>query len=197
MRLYKFSKAQTEKKRAELTAVIMEKKPTHFLTVQFPIPKRSKCSEKSRATFRNIMKNFERQLLGKHWNNKMLPFIGTEEYNTGKGWHYHIYFYNNPFTTERLQAALYATQLNMGLTPETLDLVYIGNDPENPCSYCTKQIEVDINGHWDSSLYITSEEIFYNEGNQPKQGIYPPKLIGLWERIKACLSRWRKAIRFI
>jgi hypothetical protein len=122
----------------------------------------------SQETLRLIMKNFERQLLGSHWNTKYVPFVATMEHNNLDGWHFHVLIYSCDFTIQELEAALSKTVMNMRLTPETFKIKPIVDNPYDYYEYCTKDIKADIFGGWESERYITSEQLFYNSSKQPK-----------------------------
>ncbi|GHU01849.1 hypothetical protein FACS1894186_5370 [Alphaproteobacteria bacterium] len=109
---------------------------------------------------REIMKNFERQLLGRHWNHKHLPFIATAEHGKSASWHFNILFYGCDFTTGQLRAAINKTLTDMKLEPYILNFQPIGRSPSKLYSYCSKEIKADGRGHFDSARFITSNELF-------------------------------------
>ena len=135
-------------------------KPTYFLSVQFPMNMRTSDFDQAQEHLRKIMKNFERQLLGRHWHKKPLPFMATAEHGESRNWHFHALFYDCPFAPRQLRVALNRTIVDMRLTPETFDLQHIKKKPAHVHSYCTKEIRADINSHFDSTQIIPHEVLF-------------------------------------
>lgn len=134
--------------------------PNYFLTVQFPEHKKTENSEISNNRLRIIMKNFERQLLGRYWNKHHLPFICFAELGTSKMYHYHILFNSKDFKSEDIQSALNKTTYQQKLPSYSLKLEQIVYNEEIVFVYCTKEIKIKNNNKFDSSKIITSHDLF-------------------------------------
>jgi hypothetical protein len=155
-----YSKTQTDKVREEFHKEIKALKPTHFLTLQFPITKRTANFDKSKKYLYSVMHNFECRLLGRHWNKKHLEFIAFAEHGKSEGWHYHILFNSGEFTTEQLETALDITTTRKKLHNEAFMLKPITSTPDCVYKYCTKETRADGKCHFDSKRFIPSRELF-------------------------------------
>lgn len=135
--------------------------PTHFLTIQLPENWKSKNADSSKSHLRMIMKIFERNLLGKHWNKHHLPFIAFSENGTTTDWHYHILLNQGNFTNQELQNSILATNIKLKLPSYCLRLDIIENNLGTVEKYCSKEIKVYWHDKFDSSRIIFSHDLFY------------------------------------
>ncbi len=136
--------------------------PTHFLTLQLPNNLRRANKMNSITHLRRIMLEFERALLGRHWNKKHLPFICFEEKCILQGWHFHILLNQREFTTQQLQNAIISVNDKFKLSSYCLDLLPISfNDTQNVEEYSEKQITIKELGQFDSDRVILSHDLFY------------------------------------
>lgn len=133
---------------------------THFLTVQLPENLKISNFEASKEHLRKIMAKFENCLLGRYWNKRHLPFICFAEKGQSDGWHYHILFNANSWTTEDLQKALDETSSSLQLPLYSLKLQLIGNENDHTNFYCIKEIRIKENGNFDSDRIILSGDLF-------------------------------------
>lgn len=139
--------------------------PQYFLSVQFPKHLRSTDLIKSNQKLCKIMSNFEKLLLGRHWNRKHIPFVAVAEHGKSVHWHYHIYVYDCPFTPFEMQLTVHNLLVKLGLPKETLDIKPILTP--GVYSYSSKEIIADINYHFDSDRIITSEILFNLQRKSP------------------------------
>ena len=136
--------------------------PTHFLTLQLPDNLRRANKMNSITHLRRIMLEFERALLGRHWNKKHLPFICFEEKCVLYGWHFHILLNQREFTVQQLQAAIISVSDKFNFPTYCLDLRPISfNDTQNVAGYSEKQIVIKELGRFDSDRIILSHNLFY------------------------------------
>lgn len=105
------------------------------------------------------MLNFEKLLLGKHWNRKHVPFIAVAEHGKiSSNWHYHVLIYDCLFDLSTMQSVTQAVLIKLGLSHETLLIKSVNDNGVN--AYLSKEIIADINYHFDSDRIITSEFLF-------------------------------------
>jgi hypothetical protein len=134
--------------------------PTHFLTIQLPENWKSKNADSSKIHLRMIMKIFERNLLGKHWNKHHLPFIAFSENGTTTDWHYHILLNQGNFTNQELQNSILTTNIKLKLPSYCLRLDIIENNLDTVEKYCSKEIKVYWHDKFDSDRIILSDCLF-------------------------------------
>ncbi len=134
--------------------------PTHFLTVQLPENWKTNNENNTKSHLRMIMKIFEKNLLGQHWNKKHLPFIAFAELGESEEWHYHILFNQKQFAEDDLQTAISQTVKKLKLSDYCLQLNQIEENLENAENYCLKELKVYFYGHFDSDRIILSAELF-------------------------------------
>ena len=135
--------------------------PTHFLSIQLPENLRRSGKENVISHLRNIMVEFERYLLKRHWNKKHLPFICFEERCASHGWHFHILLNKCEFTEQQLRDAVFAVNTKLKLSSYCLDIRPIINETAAICEeYCEKQIRINEFAHFDSDRIILSHDLF-------------------------------------
>lgn len=132
--------------------------PQYFLSIQFPKCRRSVNLTKNEANLRQIMSNFEKILLGRHWNRKHIPFVAIAEQGKSIHWHYHVLIYDCPFDLATMQSVTQAILIKQGLPHETLHIETVFDAGVN--SYSSKEFKADIKNHFDSDRIITSEILF-------------------------------------
>lgn len=136
--------------------------PTHLLTIQLPDNLRHANKMNAITHLRNIMKEFERILLNRHWNKKHLSFICFEEKCTLLGWHFHILLNKYQFSDQQLQDAILAVNIKLQLPSYCLNLCpIIDGQVKNVEEYSQKQIKVDEYAKFDSDRIILSHDLFY------------------------------------
>lgn len=133
---------------------------THFLTLQLPNNIKTANYEASKYHLRNIMAEFQRQLLGKHWNKKHLLFMAFAEKGKSEGWHYHILFDAGKFKTEELKKALNKATKSRNLSPNIFYLEEIDQNKNKLYSYCTKEIKIKNNDNFNCDNIILSGDLF-------------------------------------
>lgn len=133
---------------------------THFLTLQLPNSMKTDDSDTSNHHLRKIMAEFQRQLLGKHWNKKHLSFMAFAEKGKSEGWHYHIVFDGSNFTTEELQVALNKAAISRKLSPSIFYLETINHNKNKLYSYCTKEMKIKNNYNFNCDNIILSGDLF-------------------------------------
>lgn len=138
---------------------IASSKPTHFLTIQFPINMRSSSLDRSKDNLRRLMARFEQSLIGSRWTKSHLPFFAFAEKGPKDGYtyHFHILFNAGKYNTTTLRRALnYAcSQLFLSYKTcylekiETYEIIY----------YCLKGIKItNRSGNYDT--IILSSDLF-------------------------------------
>lgn len=136
--------------------------PTHFLSIQLPENLRCASKENAISHLRNIMIEFERYLLKRHWNKKHLPFICFEEKCVLYGWHFHILLNKCEFTEQQLRNAIFKVNIRLQLPSYCLDIRPIINETAIICEeYCEKQIRINEFAHFDSDSIILSHDLFH------------------------------------
>ena len=136
--------------------------PTHFLSIQLPDSLRNANKTNSITHLRNIMLEFERTLLGRHWNKKHIPFICFEEQCILQGWHFHILLNQQGFTEQQLHDAINTLNTKLKLPSYCLDLRPINKGQiQNVEEYGEKQINIEEFGQFDSDRIILSHDLFY------------------------------------
>ena len=133
--------------------------PQYFLTVQFPIHKRTTDITKSNKKLHKVMLKFEKLILGKHWYRKHIPFFVIGEHGKySLNWHYHVLIYDCPFDFFQVQQVFQKVSFQLHLPQEVLMVKQVYSNGVN--SYSSKEFTTDINYHFDSDRIITSEILF-------------------------------------
>ena len=129
--------------------------PEYFLTLRLPLNKETDDFDISKETLRQIMKRFEKRLIGRPWKKHHIPFVAFAEFK--HTWHYHILLSSLSFREEELYKALVVP----GMFGYEIDLSPIQNKYATGI-YCTKQLHLDIYGKMvmDTSRIITSYDLF-------------------------------------
>jgi hypothetical protein len=127
---------------------------TYFLSVQLPNP--TGYYELSIERLEVLMKRFQKELIGRSWHKKHLPFIGIVERGDDKIYHYHLLIRANDYTYEQLQSAINATCGYMKITAKTFNLQKINRTPEILSTYCTKEMTTENVG----GRVIASDDLF-------------------------------------
>ena len=138
--------------------------PTMFLTIQLPDSLKTENADKATEHLRRVMAHFERQLLGREWNKYHLPFICFMERGISGLWHYHILFNQGKFKPWHLWLALDNTLKHFNWPEYCLDLDVIRKNQKRVISYCLKELKVNEYGHFESSQFILSCELFGLDG---------------------------------
>ena len=134
--------------------------PTYFLSIRLPKNWASENLSNSLNHLQLIMKTFEKELLGRHWNKHHIPFIAFAEKGVGLEWHYHILFNHGKFTEQDLQNAILSTTGILKLPAYCLDLKPIENQPDTVIAYCIKEMKIYDNNRFDSDRIILSHDLF-------------------------------------
>ncbi len=132
--------------------------PQYFISIQFPKHLRNNNLDTTNKKLLKIMRAFEIDLLGRHWNRKHIPFIVVAEKGKSTHWHYHILIYDCPFNFFQVQLIFHNIVDKYNLTKETIDVRPIITSGVN--SYASKEFKADIKNHFDSDRIITSEILF-------------------------------------
>lgn len=133
--------------------------PQYFLTVQFPIHKRTTNINTSNKRLHKIMLKFEKLILGKHWYRKHIPFIVIAEHGkTSSNWHYHVLIYDCNFDFFQVQYAFQQVSFQLHLPHEVLLVEQVYSNGVN--GYTSKEFKSDFNYHFDTDRIITSEILF-------------------------------------
>lgn len=162
----KYNQNNTEKTQQKLNTWFENINPNCFVSVQFPKYLRKMKLEKAHKQLYKIMLNFERRIHGRHWNRKKTPFIAFAEHGRSPSWHYHIFFYNNNFSTYDFQVAFEYVSNKMKLPKETIFVEKIYDAGVYP--YISKEIITDFNGHFDTDRIITTDILFETYKTQSK-----------------------------
>lgn len=134
--------------------------PTVFMTIQLPDHLKTEKAEQSKEYLRRVMSYFERQLLGREWNEYHLPFVCFMEEGISGLWHYHILFNQGKFKPWHLWLALDNTLRRFDWPDYCMHLDIMNADKRRVISYCLKEVKADINGHFDSNRFLFSDELF-------------------------------------
>ena len=132
--------------------------PQYFLSIQFPTNQRTADLTSANKKLRKIMQRFEKNILGRHWNRKHIPFIAIAEHGKSPNWHYHVLIYNCPLSFLGVQLKTHEILSDLNLPSETLYIEPVNNS--GACGYTSKEFIADSNFHFDSDRIITSEILF-------------------------------------
>lgn len=117
-------KNKYEVKRKHIFDWIANFKPTHFLTIQFPINMRSDNLDVSKNHLRRFMTRFEQYLVGSRWTNRHVRFYSFAE--KGKhdcySYHFHILLHCVRYSDELIEKALDSACLDLSLSPQTYSI---------------------------------------------------------------------------
>ena len=134
---------------------------SHYLTVDLPISVQHYNYTKANYVLRNIVKRYEKELVGRHWNKKPVHFIGFAEQGKHKIWHWHLLLWAFQYTDAELQSALVKTIQYMNLDVKTMDIRPIDRTPWKLDKYNVKELFANGNLHFNSDRIFTSETLFY------------------------------------
>lgn len=135
--------------------------PTYFLTIQFPEWKQKSNPWDAQENLRKVMPCFERQLLGRHWIKKHLPFVAFTEKNESYGWHYHILLGNQGVTKRRLRKAISTTTAVKGIPYYSMLLLPINKTKNRVFYYSEKGLHVNQKCQFNSDRIILSHDLFH------------------------------------
>ncbi len=134
---------------------------SHFMSIRLPIPAYTDNLERAMPLFHKIVRNFERCLVGRHWNRNPVHFIGIFELGLNRVWHLHLLLWAQKYTMAEIQKAVDTVSQRLHLTDRTIDVVEIDRTPDHLNSYVVKEICSDTSGHFDGDR-LTSSEIMFN-----------------------------------
>lgn len=153
--------------------------PKYFLTVQFPEWEQKNNPWDAQENLRDVMSCFERQLLGRHWNNKHLPFMVFTEKNESYGWHYHILLGKQNFSKRILNKAISATTTIKGIPYYSMLLLPINKTKDKVFYYSEKGLHVNQKFQFNSDRIILSHDLFHLPYQKLSEGNFN-SLIFLW-----------------
>ena len=134
--------------------------PKYLMTIQLPDNLKSENLEHSITHLKNIMKDFERLLLHRHWNKKHIPFIAFAEKGVSEDWHFHLLFNGGNFTYLELKTAIQNIILKQRLPKYCLQIDEIKDGIAKVEYYTIKEIRVEDYKHFDSDRMILSHDLF-------------------------------------
>ncbi|MBD5405912.1 hypothetical protein HDR59_05185 [bacterium] len=134
--------------------------PKYLMTIQLPDNLKSENLEHSITHLKNIMKDFERLLLHRHWNKKHIPFIAFAEKGVSEDWHFHLLFNGGNFTYLELETAIQNIISKQRLPKYCLQIDEIKNDIAKVEYYTIKEIKITNYKHFDSDRMILSHDLF-------------------------------------
>ena len=141
-------KNKYEIKRKHIYDWIAHFKPTHFLTIQFPVNMRSPDLDVSKNHLRRFMARFEQHLVGSRWTDKHVRFYAFAEkgQHDGYNYHFHILLHCVRYSDELIIKALDSACSDLSLSPETY---YIEDVKDNEVIYyCLKDIKTFDKTDW-------------------------------------------------
>ena len=141
-------KNKYEIKRKHIFDWIANFKPTHFLTIQFPMNMRSPDLNVSKNHLRKFMARFEQHLVSSRWTGKHVRFYSFAEkgQHDDYSYHFHILLHCVRYSDELIIKALDSACLDLSLSPETY---YIEDVTDNEVIYyCLKDIKTFDKTDW-------------------------------------------------
>lgn len=123
-------------------------KPTHFLTIQFPMNMRSPDLNVSKNHLRRFMARFEQHIVGSRWTDKHERFYAFAEkgQHDGYSYHFHILLHCVWYSDELIIKALDSACLDLSLSPK---IYYIEKVEDNEVIYyCLKDIKTFDKTDW-------------------------------------------------
>lgn len=141
-------KNKYEIKRKHIYDWIAHFKPTHFLTIQFPMNMRSPELDVSKNHLRKFMARFEQHIVGSRWTDKHVRFYAFAEkgQHDGYNYHFHILLHCVRYSDELIIKALDSAYSDLSLSPETY---YIEDVKDNEVIYyCLKDIKTFDKTDW-------------------------------------------------
>ncbi len=131
-----------EIKRRHIYDWIANSRPTHFLTIQFPMNMRTHDLNVSKNHLRRFMSRFEQHIVGSKWTNRHVRFysFAEKERYYGYTYHFHILMHCVRYDNDAIQNALDKACLDLSLSPDT----YLLEDVTNyeVIYYCLKDIKI-------------------------------------------------------
>ena len=153
---------KTIKLRQELNVWLYDTyKPDYFLTIQLSKHRKTFNREKADKEVWRMLKKFEKEVIGRNWHRKHLPFVLFAENHHGRStWHYHCLFNSGKYTRDELLNAVYRTRLHLRLSKHTMCLKPEVCTPERLRDYCTKELKVRYIDEVETDRMIVSDVLF-------------------------------------
>lgn len=137
-----------EIKRKRIYDWIAHFKPTHFLTLQFPMNMRSPFLKVSKIYLRRFMARFEQHLVGSRWTGRHVRFYAFAEkgQHDGYSYHFHLLLHCVRYSDDLIEKALDSACSDLSLSPKTY---YIEKVKDNEVIYyCLKDIKTFDKTDW-------------------------------------------------
>lgn len=133
---------------------------SHYLVIDLPMNRKHYDFEKATKYLKTIVKRFEKELVGRHWNKHPVHFLGIAESGDFHIWHWNLLLEASTYTDTELQNAVKSTTNYMKLDIKTMDLQPINQTKEVLNGYVVKELQASKTFHIDSDRIFTSKTLF-------------------------------------
>jgi len=133
---------------------------SHYLVIDLPLNRRHYDFKKATKYLKTIVKRFEKELIGRHWNKHPVHFLGIAESGDYHIWHWNLLLEASKYTDTELQNAVTSTTNYMKLDLKTMDLQPINRTKEVLNGYVVKELQANKTFHIDSDRIFTSKTLF-------------------------------------
>ena len=134
---------------------------SHYLVIDLPLNRKHYEFDQATEFFKIVIKRFEKELVGRHWNKKPVHFIGIAELGDFHIWHLNLLLWSFQYTDEQLQTAVTKTSKYMNLDKGVMDIQPIEYTRYRLNGYNSKELKSDDKFHMDSNRIFSSDMLFY------------------------------------
>lgn len=134
---------------------------SHYLVVDLPFNRKHYGFEQATEYLKIIVKRFEKELVGRHWNKKPVHFIAFVEKGKFHIYHWNLLLWAFQYTDQELQTAVDKTLKYMNLDDSVMEIQPIEYTRSRLNDYNVKELESDNKFHINSDCIFTSETLFY------------------------------------
>ena len=133
---------------------------SHYLVIDLPLNRKYYNFDQATEFFKIVIKRFEKELVGRHWNKHPVHFLGIAELGDFHIWHWNLLLEASNYTNTELQNAVTKTTDYMKLDLKTMDLQPITRTKEVLNGYVVKELQANKTFRVDSDRIFTSKTLF-------------------------------------
>ena len=134
---------------------------SHYLVIDLPLNRKHYDFKKATKYLKTIVKRFEKELVGRHWNKKPVHFIAFVEKGKFHIYHWNLLLWAFQYTDQELQTAVDKTLKYMNLDDSVMEIQPIEYTRYRLNGYNSKELKSDNKFHMDSNRIFSSDMLFY------------------------------------
>ena len=134
---------------------------SHYLVVELPMNRKHYTFKQATKYLKTIVKRFEKELVGRHWEKQPVHFVGIAEWGDFHIWHWNLLLWAFQYTDEQLQTAITKTLKYMKLDEKVMKIKPIEYTRYRLNGYNSKELKADRKNHCYSNRVFFSNTLFY------------------------------------